>query len=61
MEFGLIFEALIPGTTQDHLQIFNIEMKTKVKAHQMPEQVLFCTSLLLVYLGLVFGFVWKWL
>ncbi|GJR49578.1 reverse transcriptase domain-containing protein [Tanacetum coccineum] len=25
-------------TTQDHLQIFNIEMKAKMKFHQMPEQ-----------------------
>lgn len=33
------FKAQLPGTTQDHLQIFNIEMKAKVKSHQMPEQV----------------------
>ena len=33
------FAAQIPGTTQDHLQIFNIEAKTKIKSHQMPEQV----------------------
>ena len=33
------FEAQLPGTTQDHLQIFNIEMKAKMKSHQMPEQV----------------------
>lgn len=32
-------EAQLPGTTQDHLQIFNIEMKAKMKSHQMPEQV----------------------
>jgi len=31
--------AQIPGTAQDHLQIFNIELKTKIKSHQMPEQV----------------------
>ncbi|KAJ0084547.1 hypothetical protein Patl1_31071 [Pistacia atlantica] len=31
----------VPGATQDHLQIFNIELKTKVKAHQMPEEVVF--------------------
>ena len=38
--------AQIPGTTQDHLQIFNIELKSKVKTHQMPEQVCFklCAS-----------------
>lgn len=34
--------AQLPGTTQDHLQIFNIESKTKVKSHQMPEQVHVC-------------------
>lgn len=34
-----VFEAQLPGTTQDHLQIFNIEMKAKMKSHQMPEQV----------------------
>lgn len=35
-----LLEAQLPGTTQDHLQIFNIEMKAKVKSHQMPEQVI---------------------
>jgi hypothetical protein len=34
------FKAQLPGTTQDHLQIFNIEMKAKMKSYQMPEQVL---------------------
>ncbi|KAJ0988098.1 hypothetical protein J5N97_006454 [Dioscorea zingiberensis] len=29
--------AQLPGTTQDHLQIFNIESKAKIKSHQMPE------------------------
>lgn len=32
-------EAQLPGTTQDHLQIFNIEAKAKIKSYQMPEQV----------------------
>lgn len=44
----LEFAAQIPGTTQDHLQIFNIEAKTKIKSHQMPEQVQnlkFCQSM----------------
>ena len=31
--------AQIQGTNQDHLQIFNIEMKAKMKSYQMPEQV----------------------
>lgn len=35
----MILEAQLPGTTQDHLQIFNIEMKAKLKSYQMPEQV----------------------
>ncbi|CAI0443755.1 unnamed protein product [Linum tenue] len=34
----LALKAQLPGTTQDHLQIFNIEMKTKMKSYQMPEQ-----------------------
>ncbi|KVI07010.1 Armadillo-type fold [Cynara cardunculus var. scolymus] len=34
----LALKAQLPGTTQDHLQIFNIEMKAKMKSHQMPEQ-----------------------
>ncbi|MFQ6647255.1 hypothetical protein Gotur_019652, partial [Gossypium turneri] len=37
--FGIAFIAQLPGTTQDHLQIFNIELKAKIKSHQMPEQV----------------------
>ncbi|KAL5997903.1 hypothetical protein ACLOJK_008837 [Asimina triloba] len=35
----LALKAQLQGTTQDHLQIFNIEMKVKMKSHQMPEQV----------------------
>lgn len=35
----LFLVAQLPGTTQDHLQIFNIEAKQKIKSHQMPEQV----------------------
>ncbi|KAJ0960240.1 hypothetical protein J5N97_001952 [Dioscorea zingiberensis] len=31
--------AQLPGTTQDHLQIFNIESKAKIKSHQMTEHV----------------------
>jgi len=36
--------AMIQGTTQDHLQIFNIEAKAKLKSYQMPEQVLFTSE-----------------
>ncbi|TQD83381.1 hypothetical protein C1H46_031091 [Malus baccata] len=35
----LALKAGVQGTTQDHLQIFNIEMKAKLKSHLMPEQV----------------------
>ncbi|KAA3478254.1 clathrin heavy chain 1-like [Gossypium australe] len=40
----LALKAQLPGTTQDHLQIFNIEMKAKIKSHQMPEPVKFIYS-----------------
>ena len=33
--------AAAAGSTQDALQIFNIELKTKMKSHVMPEQVVF--------------------
>ena len=46
MNFEIQFEAQLPGTTQDHLQIFNIEMKAKMKSHQMPEQVMACPPLM---------------
>ncbi|TYG53498.1 hypothetical protein ES288_D09G114300v1 [Gossypium darwinii] len=46
-------QAQLPGTTQDHLQIFNIEMKAKKKSHQMPEQVVFWKWISPKMLGLV--------
>ncbi|PON85444.1 Clathrin, heavy chain [Trema orientale] len=49
----LALKALTPGTTQDHLQIFNIEAKTKIKSHQMPEQVVFWKWITPQTLGLV--------
>ncbi|KAK1602644.1 hypothetical protein QYE76_027283 [Lolium multiflorum] len=49
----LALKAQIPGTTQDHLQIFNIEAKTKVKSHQMPVQVVFWKWITPKLLGLV--------
>ncbi|KAB2037466.1 hypothetical protein E1A91_D03G079600v1 [Gossypium mustelinum] len=45
--------AQLSGTTQDHLQIFNIEMKAKMKSHQMPEQVVFWKWISPKMLGLV--------
>ncbi|KAF1892552.1 hypothetical protein Lal_00011019 [Lupinus albus] len=48
-----LLEAHLQGTTQDHLQIFNIEMKAKVKSYQMPEQVVFWKWISPKLLGLV--------
>ncbi|KAJ8540473.1 hypothetical protein K7X08_030392 [Anisodus acutangulus] len=49
----LALKAQVPGTTQDHLQIFNIEAKQKIKSHQMPEQVVFWKWITPKMLGLV--------
>ncbi|CAH8354698.1 unnamed protein product [Eruca vesicaria subsp. sativa] len=49
----LALKAQVPGTTQDHLQIFNIEAKSKLKSHQMPEQVAFWKWITPKMLGLV--------
>ncbi|XP_073124837.1 clathrin heavy chain 1 isoform X2 [Henckelia pumila] len=49
----LALKAQLPGTTQDHLQIFNIEAKAKMKSHQMPEQVVFWKWISPKMLGLV--------
>ena len=38
-EYEVLYAAQVPGTTQDHLQVFNIETKAKMKSHQMKEQV----------------------
>lgn len=36
----LILAAQLPGTSQDHIEIFNLEDKfTKLKSRQMSEQV----------------------
>uniref|UniRef100_A0A6N2LTC0 protein-serine/threonine phosphatase n=1 Tax=Salix viminalis TaxID=40686 RepID=A0A6N2LTC0_SALVM len=50
----LALKAQLPGTTQDHLQIFNIEMKAKMKSYQMPEQVLAFLIFLRTSHGLLF-------
>ncbi|KAG4920213.1 hypothetical protein JHK86_049026 [Glycine max] len=49
----LALKAQLQGTTQDHLQIFNIEMKAKMKSYQMPEQVVFWKWITPKLLGLV--------
>ena len=46
-------QANVAGTTQDHLQIFNIEMKSKMKSHQMPETVVFWRWISPSLLGIV--------
>ena len=35
----IALKATVAGTAQDHLQIFNIDTKSKMKSHQMPESV----------------------
>ncbi|XP_024023044.1 clathrin heavy chain 1 [Morus notabilis] len=49
----LALKAQVQGTNQDHLQIFNIELKTKLKSHLMPEQVVFWKWITPKLLGLV--------
>ncbi|KAJ6432493.1 hypothetical protein OIU84_019684 [Salix udensis] len=49
----LALKAQLPGTTQDHLQIFNIEMKAKMKSYQMPEQIVFWKWITPKMLGMV--------
>ncbi|KHN42022.1 Clathrin heavy chain 1 [Glycine soja] len=34
----LALKAQVPGSTQDHLQVFNIESKAKMKSYQMSQQ-----------------------
>ncbi|CAL5353166.1 unnamed protein product [Camellia sinensis] len=51
--YDILYKAQVPGTNQDHLQIFNIELKTKVKSHQMPEQIVFWKWITPKMLGLV--------
>lgn len=38
----IVNAAQVPGSTQDHLQVFNIETKTKMKSYQMNQQVRIC-------------------
>ncbi|KAE9454428.1 hypothetical protein C3L33_13667, partial [Rhododendron williamsianum] len=53
--------AQLPGTTQDHLQMFNIELKAKMESYQMPEQVVIWKWITPNMLGLVTQtFVYHW-
>jgi len=49
----IALKALVAGTTSDHLQIFNLEMKSKMKSFQMSEQVVFWKWITPSMLGLV--------
>jgi len=49
----IALKAVSPGTTTDHLQIFNLEMKTKIKSFQMSEAVAYWKWISPSMLGLV--------
>jgi len=49
----IALKAMVAGTTTDHLQIFNLEMKAKMKSYQLPEQVVFWKWITSARLGLV--------
>ena len=49
----IALKAAVPGSAADHLQIFNLELKSKMKSHQMPEQVVFWKWLTPALMGLV--------
>jgi clathrin heavy chain len=49
----IALKALVAGTTSDHLQIFNLEMKSKMKSFQMSEQVVFWKWITPSMLGLI--------
>lgn len=49
----IALKATTPGTPGDALQVFNLDTKTKLKAHQMPESVEFWKWITPNMLGLV--------
>lgn len=49
----IALKAAVAGSAADHLQIFNLELKSKMKSHQMPEQVVFWKWLTPALMGLV--------
>ena len=51
----IALKAAVPGAVGDNLQIFNLEMKSKMKSHQMPESVVFWKWITPSKLGLVTG------
>jgi clathrin heavy chain len=57
----IALKAAVPGSSQDSLQIFNIEAKVKVKGYTMPEQVVYWKWVTPGLLGLVTaGAVYHW-
>lgn len=49
----IALKAAVQGGTGDNLQIFNLDSKQKVKAHVMPEQVVFWKWITPSKLGMV--------
>jgi clathrin heavy chain len=49
----IALKAVTAGTPGDALQVFNLDTKTKLKAHQMPEPVEFWKWISATQLGLV--------
>lgn len=49
----IALKATTPGTPGDALQVFNLDTKTKLKSHQMPESVEFWKWITPNMLGLV--------
>jgi clathrin heavy chain len=57
----IALKATTPGTPGDALQVFNLDTKTKLKSHQMPESVEFWKWITPTMLGLVTaGSVYHW-
>ena len=49
----IALKATVAGTAQDHLQIFNIDTKSKMKSHQMPESVVYWRWISPTLMGIV--------
>lgn len=49
----IALKAAVAGSPNDHLQIFNLELKSKMKSHLMPEQVVYWKWLSPSLMGLV--------
>ena len=59
----IALKATVAGTAQDHLQIFNIDTKSKMKSHQMPESVVYWRWISPSLMGIVTNtavYHWRW-